>query len=99
MGIPPRTMLSATAWRVHQHVDHEHFEALRELCGAVGDKASLAMAMAGQGHDYFYQGLISEASRLAAETWTLLESVGDAEPDGRALALVDPPQDRDLGMV
>ncbi len=78
MGIPPRTMLSATAWRVHQHVDHEHFEALRELCGAVGDKASLAMAMAGQGHDYFYQGLISEASRLAAETWTLLESVGDA---------------------
>ena len=78
MGITPRTMLSATAWRVHQHVAHEHFEELRELCGAVDDKASLAIAMAGQGHDYFYQGRISEASQLASETWTLIESLGDA---------------------
>jgi class 3 adenylate cyclase len=78
MGIPPRTMLSATAWRVHQHVADEHFEELRELCDAVGDKASLALAMAGQGHDYFYQGRISKASQLASETWTLIESLGDA---------------------
>jgi class 3 adenylate cyclase len=78
MGIPPRTMLSATAWRVHQHVADERFEELRGLCGAVGDKASLAIAMAGQGHDYFYQGRIAESSRLASETWALLESIGDA---------------------
>jgi tetratricopeptide (TPR) repeat protein len=78
MGITPRTMLSATAWRVHQRVAGEHFEELRELCDAVGDKASLAFAMAGQGHDYFYQGRISEASQLASETWALIESLGDA---------------------
>jgi class 3 adenylate cyclase len=78
MGITPRTMLSATAWRVHEHVSGEHFDELRQLCDAVGDKASLAFAMAGQGHDYFYQGRISEASRLSSETWTLIESLEDA---------------------
>jgi class 3 adenylate cyclase/tetratricopeptide (TPR) repeat protein len=78
MRIAPRTMLSATAWRVHQHVAGEYFEDLRELCDAAGDKASLAMAMTGQGHDYFYQGRVSEACQLASETWTLLESVADA---------------------
>jgi class 3 adenylate cyclase len=78
MGITPRTMLSATAWRVHQRIAGEHFEEVRQLCDAVGDKASLALAMAGQGHDYFYQGRIGDASRLASETWTLIESIADA---------------------
>jgi hypothetical protein len=78
MGIAPRTMLSATAWRVHQHVAGENFDELRELCDAVGDKASLALAMAGQGHDFLYQGRISESSQLASETWTLVESIADA---------------------
>ena len=77
MRITPRTMLCATAWRVLQHVAVARFEEVRELCGAAGDKASLAIAMTGQGHDYFYQGRIFEASRLASETWALVESLGD----------------------
>jgi class 3 adenylate cyclase len=77
MRITPRTMLGATGWRVHQHDAGARFEELRELCGAAGDKASLAIAMAGQTHGYFYQGRIFEASRLASETWALIESLGD----------------------
>src|SRR6185437_7248130 len=73
----PRTMLCATAWRVLQHVAVARFDEVRELCGAAGDKASLAIAMTGQGHDYFYQGRIFESSRLASETWALVESLGD----------------------
>jgi hypothetical protein len=79
MRITPRTMLCATAWRVHQHVADARFDELRQLCATTGDKASLAMAMAGQGHDYFYQGRISEAAHLASETWTLLESLDNPD--------------------
>ncbi len=77
MRITPRTLLGATGWRVHQHDAGAGFEELRELCDAAGDKASLAIAMAGQAHGYFYQGRIVEASRLASETWALIESLGD----------------------
>ena len=47
MRIAPRTMLCGIAWRVHEHVAGDRFEELRELCAAAGDKASLAIAMAG----------------------------------------------------
>jgi hypothetical protein len=77
MRITPRTMLGVTGWRVHRHDAGARFEQLRELCDAVGDKASLAIAMAGQVHGYFYQGRIFDASRLASETWALIESLGD----------------------
>ena len=77
MRITPRTLLGATGWRVHQHDAGARFEELRELCDAVGDKASLAIAMAAQAHGYFYQGRIFDASRLASETWALIESLGD----------------------
>ena len=75
LRIAPRTMLCATAWRVHEHVAGARFEEMRELCGAAGDKASLAIATAGLGHDYLYQGRIPEASQLASEAWTLIESL------------------------
>ena len=77
MRITPRNMLGATGWRVHQHDAGARFEELRELCDAVGDKASLAIAMAAQVHGYFYQGRIFDASLLASETWALIESLGD----------------------
>jgi class 3 adenylate cyclase len=79
MRITPRTMLCATAWRVHQRVADARFEELRQLCAATGDKGSLAIAMAGQGHDYFYQGRIAESAQLASETWTLLESLDNSD--------------------
>ncbi|MGB9227322.1 AAA family ATPase [Mycobacterium sp.] len=77
MRITPRNLLGATGWRVHQHDAGARFEELRELCDAAGDKASLAIAMAGQAHGYFYQGRLFDASRLASETWALMESLGD----------------------
>ena len=49
----------------------------RELCSAAGDKASLAIAMAGLVLDLVFQGRVWEASRLASEAMALIESVGD----------------------
>jgi hypothetical protein len=77
MRIAPRTMLCGIAFRVHQHVAGARFDELRELCTAVGDKASLAIAMAGLVMDHTLQGRVREASRLKSEAWTLIESLGD----------------------
>jgi hypothetical protein len=78
MRITPRTMLCGTAWRTHMDVSGEHFEELRELCAVAGDKASLAIAMAGVVLDQLFRARIREASRLASEAWALIESIGDA---------------------
>ena len=77
MRIAPRTMLCGTAWRVHEHAAGDRFDELRELCTNAGDKASLAIAMAGLVIDRVYQGRVREASQLASEAWDLIESVGD----------------------
>ena len=55
----------------------DRFDELRELCTAAGDKASLAIAMAGLVIDHAYQGRMREASQLASEAWALIESLGD----------------------
>jgi len=78
MRIAPRTMLWGIAFRLHERVAGDRFDELRELCTAAGDKASLAIAMAGLVMDHLYQGRMREASQLASETWELAESVGDA---------------------
>jgi hypothetical protein len=78
MRIAPRTMLCATAWRVQVNVAGDRFDELRELCTAAGDKASLAIAMAGLVIDHAFRGRNREASRLASEAWALIESIGDA---------------------
>ena len=77
MRIAPRTMLCGTAFRVHVNVAGDRFDELRELCTAAGDKASLAIGMAGLVIDHAYQGRMREASQLASEAWALIESVGD----------------------
>jgi class 3 adenylate cyclase len=77
MRIAPRTMLCATAWRVNEHAAGDRFEELRQLCAAAGDKASLAIGMAGFAMDHVYQGRVREASQLASEAWDLIESLGD----------------------
>ena len=77
MRIAPRTMLCANAWRVHEHVAGARFDELRQLCAAAGDKASLAIAMAGLVLDHLFQDRMREASRLASETMALLDSIGD----------------------
>jgi class 3 adenylate cyclase len=77
MRIAPRTMLCGIAFRVHEHVAGERFDELRQLCTAAGDKASLAIAMAGLVMDHAYQGRGREASQLASEAMALIESLGD----------------------
>ncbi len=77
MRIAPRTMLCGTAFRVHENVAGDRFDELRELCTAAGDKASLAIGMAGLVIDRADQARIGEASQLASEAWALIESVGD----------------------
>jgi hypothetical protein len=77
MRITPRTMLCGIAWRVHEHVAGARFDELRELCTAAGDKASLAISMAGLVADHALQDRLREASQLASEAVALAESVGD----------------------
>ena len=77
MRIAPRTMLCGTAFRAHVTVAGDRFNELRELCTAIGDKASLAIAMAGLVMDHVYQERIREASQLASEAMALVESIGD----------------------
>ena len=67
MRIAPRTMLCGIAWRVHVNVAGARFDELRELCTAAGDKASLAIAMAGLVMDHAFQDRLREASQLASE--------------------------------
>ena len=50
---------------------------MRHLCTAAGDKASLAIAMAGLVADHALQGRMREASQLASEAMDLIESIGD----------------------
>jgi class 3 adenylate cyclase len=77
MRIAPRAMLCGTAWRLHASVS-DRFEELRELCGLVGDKASLAIGMSGLAMELLFCGRVREASQLATEQMALLESIGDA---------------------
>ena len=77
MRIAPRTMLCGIAYRVQMNVAGDRFDELRELCTAAGDKASLAIAMAGLVLDHAYHDRMREASQLAAEAMALIESVGD----------------------
>jgi class 3 adenylate cyclase len=77
LRIAPRTMLCGIAWRVHGTVAGDRFDELRQLCAAAGDKASLAIAMAGLVIDHAFQDRVREASQLASEAWDLSESIGD----------------------
>ncbi len=77
MRIAPRTMLCATAFRVHAQLADTRFEELRQLCTAAGDKASLAIGMAGLVMDHAFQDRLREASQLASEAMALIESVDD----------------------
>src|SRR5271163_1292220 len=77
MRIAPRTMLCGIAFRVHANVAGARFDELRELCTAAGDKASLAIGMAGRVMDHVWQDRLREASQLASEHMALIESVDD----------------------
>ena len=77
MRIAPRTLLCGSAWRRFHDDISARFEELRELCAHAGDKASLAIGMAGMVIENMHHGRIAEASRLASECMALVESIGD----------------------
>jgi hypothetical protein len=75
MRIAARAWLCGNAFRVHADISDGLFEELRELCAAAGDKASLAIGMAGLMMEHMMHGREREASRLASETMALVESI------------------------
>ena len=78
MRIAPRTLLTASAWRLGGSGADTGFDELRELCTAAGDKRSLAIGMAGLVMEQYLNARCREASRLASEHTALLESIGDS---------------------
>jgi class 3 adenylate cyclase len=78
MRIAPRTMLCATvAFGSAVEEGRDRFAELRKLCGAAGDKVSLAIGMSGPVAELLYTGCAREGSRLVSEQMALLESIGD----------------------
>ncbi len=78
MRIAPRTLLCATAWLAGGSMADTGFDELRELASAAGDKVSLAMAMSGWVATLTVHGRFHEASLIASELASMLESIGDA---------------------
>jgi adenylate cyclase len=78
MRIAPRTLLCATSTRSGGSGVELGFDELRELCLAADDERSLAIGMAGQLMERFFNGHCREASQLATENVRLLESIGDS---------------------
>jgi adenylate cyclase len=77
MRIAPRTLLCANGFRIHKPIAGKRFQELQDLCAAAGDKASVAIAMAGLLQEHAINGRLAEASRLASEHMVLIESIGD----------------------
>jgi adenylate cyclase len=77
MRIAPRTMLCASAFLAGGSMADTGFDELRELAGGAGDKVSLAMGMTGLVSTLIVHARFHEASRLASELTSLLESIGD----------------------
>jgi adenylate cyclase len=78
MRIAPRSLLCSTAFRSFHPDLSTRFDELRELCNAAGDKASLAIGMAGLTMEHVLHGRIFDASRQASEQMAIVESIGDA---------------------
>ncbi|OBA75505.1 cyclase [Mycobacterium sp. 1554424.7] len=78
MRIAPRTMLCGTGWRVNADAAGDRFDELRDLCNAVGDKASLGIATAGLVVGHAHRDRLRESSQLASEAWALAEALEDA---------------------
>jgi adenylate cyclase len=77
MRIAPRALLCANGFRVHADISGGVFEELRQSCAEAGDKASLAIGMAGLMMEHLRHGRVREASQLASATLALVESIGN----------------------
>jgi class 3 adenylate cyclase len=78
MRIAPRTMLCGIALKVPMKVAATRFGELQELCNSNGDKASLAIAMAGLVAEHSLgRNRLRRASQLASEAMALLKLLAD----------------------
>ena len=77
MRIAPRVMLCVNGIRVNATTTDVRFAELQQLCREADDKASLAFGMAGMLPVHVLHGRVREASQLASEYMTLVESIGD----------------------
>ncbi|MFN8071505.1 MAG: adenylate/guanylate cyclase domain-containing protein [Mycobacterium sp.] len=77
MRIAPRTLLCGSAWRVHASIFGTRFDELRQLCEQAGDKASMAIGMAGLVMEHANHARLREASALASEYMDLIDSIGN----------------------
>jgi adenylate cyclase len=77
LRIAPRTLICGNTWRQFHPDISARFEELRDLCDEAGDKASLAVGMAGMTIEHVLHGHVREASRLASEYMALVESIDD----------------------
>ena len=89
MRIAARTMLCGYGWRVQWDIS-ERFDELRELSTAVGDRASLAIGMASLIPEHYMHGRVRQASQVASELMTLIESIGDPTLTIALVAAVPP---------
>jgi adenylate cyclase len=78
MRIESRTALAGTVWRVGGSGAADiHFDELRELCTAAGDRRSLAVGLSALVTAHAIDSHRREASRLANELINLLEDIAD----------------------
>jgi adenylate cyclase len=77
MRMTPRTLLCASAWLAGGSLADTGFDEVRDLATAAGDKVSLAMAMAGWLPALVVHARFDEASQLASELESVLDSIDD----------------------
>lgn len=78
MRISPRALLCLSAFRTAGGMADTGFDELRELAATADDKVSLATGYAGQVSALVTHGRYREASELASELTSVLESIGDS---------------------
>ena len=75
--IAPRALICGTVSMAGGSVADTGFDELRELCEARGDRASLAVGMAGQVAALAGHQRLREAAQLASKLIALVEEIGD----------------------
>jgi adenylate cyclase len=75
--IAPRALICGTVWMAGGSIADTGFDELRELCEASGDRASLAVGMAGQVAALAGHQRLREAARQASKLVALVEEIGD----------------------
>ena len=78
MRTAPRALLCLSAFRTAGGMADTGFDELRELAAVADDKVSLATGMAGQVSAMVTHRRYREASELASEMTSVLESIGDS---------------------